>query len=234
MQKLCIGRYDGVFCNSDYTRSEIGRRARHTWLVPNPLRPQFFRPLPPEDSPRKNVVINIGIFQPRKRQLDLLRLARTLHENGSRLHFRFIGSLADDAYGRACHEALEHAGAAGYASHAGVLDLPALLDEMDAASGLVHIPLEEAFGLVVAEGIARSLKFFGTSVGGIKDITASVDDACLVEMDDLEDLGRHLLGWERLGCPLSRSGVGTMRERYSPHAVGAKHLEIYRELLSEK
>lgn len=233
MQKTCIGQFDGVFCNSLYTHSEISKRARKTWLVPNPLRSLFFSPLPPKTISRKKVVLNIGVFQPRKRQLELIRLARSLHEQGSSLHFRFIGSLADDSYGRECRDELARAASAGYASHAGVLGPDALLREMDAASALVHIPLEEAFGLVVAEGLARGLKFFGTAVGGVKDITEGVSDACLVNMHDLEGLRKEMLAWERHGCPLSVQGIKLMRQRYGPEAVGGKHLEIYKELLSK-
>ena len=47
----------------------------------------------------------------------------------------------------------------------------------DNASALVHFPREESFGLVVAEALARNLKLFASSVGGIVEIAKDADGA---------------------------------------------------------
>ena len=48
--------------------------------------------------------------------------------------------------------------------------------------------MEEAFGLVVAEALARNLKFFGTRVGGLPEITDGVEGAELFALNDEQSL----------------------------------------------
>jgi glycosyltransferase involved in cell wall biosynthesis len=96
---------------------------------------------------------------------------------------------------------------------------------------LIHVPSEEAFGLVVAEALSRNLKFFGTMVGGVPDITQGVEGAELFPLNDEESLRLAIANWLRNGCPRPGTAAETTRRRYHPDVIAKQHLEIYREIL---
>jgi glycosyltransferase involved in cell wall biosynthesis len=232
LQRISLPRFDGVFCNSDYTEFCLKPSAKKTWRVDNPIRQDFFMPrIEPVPSGRP-VLVNVGIFQERKRQLELLYLAKRLHQQGVEVIFRFIGQLANDDYGRQCRILLDEGTQAGYAQYMGMRTSAELVAEMDRAHGMIHCPSEEAFGLVVAEGLSRGLKFFGSAVGGIKDITKGVPGCELLHPDDWAGVASAITSWIKNGAPRQPDAVPFMAERYAPEVIARRHLEIYRELSS--
>ena len=102
---------------------------------------------------------------------------------------------------------------------------------MDSAAGICHFPSEEAFGLVVAEALARNLKFFGSRVGGILDISSSVLGAELFEPADFHGLTNGIERWLKAGASRLDGNDAVMCERYHPQVVARRHLDIYHELL---
>lgn len=234
LQKLAVPAYDGVFCNSAYTEEHLRPSARRTWLVPNPLRSEFFD-IPHTSYPTGATVtiLNVGLFQARKRQKNLLELAKELWHAGYPVVFRFIGRLGNDEYCLHCRALLDEGERLGYAEYGGMKTEPELVDEMDRAQAMIHCPVEEAFGLVVGEGLSRGLKFFGTAVGGIIDITSGLEACSLHEMEDWKGLAASITGWMRDGAPRVPANITIMRDRYSPEVIARRHLEIYRNLLGQ-
>ena len=102
---------------------------------------------------------------------------------------------------------------------------------MDSADALIHFPAEEAFGLVVAEALARNLKFFGAASGGIVDIAAGLEGADLISPNDFKGLEEAVARWIQAGGSRPVNTVAVMRERYHPAVIAKRHLEIYREVL---
>lgn len=234
LENFTLPRTAGVFCNSRYTTQLVAPRARHTWPVPNPIRLAFFapasEPVPPPSVP---ILLNIGVISPRKRQVELLELAAELHARGRRFLLRFIGDLhPSDPYGIAFQTALREAEAAGYAEFVGPKKIGELVRLFDGAQALIHCPSEEAFGLVVAEALARNLKFFGSRVGGIVDIAEGVEGAELLDLERWDELGSALSRWLEAGAPRPTDAARVMRERYHPEIIARRHLEIYREVLA--
>src|SRR6202011_508188 len=103
---------------------------------------------------------------------------------------------------------------------------------LNAASALIHIPSEEAFGLVVAEALARNLKFFGTRIGGVVDIANDIECAELISVDDQNALCTAIAKWLREGCPRPKSAALEMRRCYHPEVIAQRHVEVYQELLN--
>jgi glycosyltransferase involved in cell wall biosynthesis len=112
------------------------------------------------------------------------------------------------------------------------LPIGELIRRFDAGSAVVHFPTEEAFGLVVAEALARNLKLFGARLGGIQDIVADVPGSELIESQDWGGLTEALATWLREGGRNVNCSADVMRRRYHPSVVAQRHLEIYREVLS--
>jgi len=96
----------------------------------------------------------------------------------------------------------------------------------------VHFPAEEAFGMVVLEGLGRDLKFFGARLGGIVDIAQDIPGAELFAKDDWPALTAAIARWITRGHLRSIGTAALIRERYHPKSIASRHVEIYRELLA--
>ena len=110
------------------------------------------------------------------------------------------------------------------------MDEERLIHTLDTADACIHFPSEEAFGLVVAESVARGLKLFAANVGGIPDILDGVDGAEL--HPDFPSLEKGIARWLEAGAPSPANALETMISRYHPQVIGRRHLEIYRETLA--
>ena len=232
LENVALRRTAGVFCNSAYTERLVAPRTRRTWRVANALRMEFFAANPARPAPALPVILNIGVAEPRKQQVELLAVARRLHERGCRFEMQFAGPLAGTtAYHAAFARKLARTQSAGYARHIGNLPPAQLVAAMDAASALVHFPIEEAFGLVVAEALTRNLKFFGAATGGIVDIAQNVEGAELIEAQNFNGLEEAIANWIKAGAPRPKDAATVMRQRYHPEIIARRHLEIYREVL---
>lgn len=231
LETHALKRTSGVFCNSGYTQELVAPRAKQTWSVPNAIRSGFFQPATDEAKRPIPTLVNVGLINPRKRQLELLRLAGEIVKSGRQVRVVFAGSLSEESeYGAAFAAELRKAEAAGYASFVGFLDMPGLIRLLDSSHAFLHFPSEEAFGLVVAEAMARGLKFFGANLGGIVDIASGIDGAEL--HDDFDSLQAGITRWLDAGAPAPAKAADEIAKRYHPRVIAERHLEIYHEVLN--
>lgn len=221
----------GVFCNSGYTQSLVSPRASQTWLIPNAIRAQFFQPCVVQGKRGIPTFVIVGLICPRKRQLELLRMVGEIVRSGRKMQVVFAGSLSEESeYGAAFGAELRLAEAAGYAEFAGFLDVPALIMLLDSSHAFLHFPSEESFGLVVAEAMARGLKFFGAKLGGIVDIASGIDGAELHE--DFQSLQAGVSQWLDTGASAPALAADEIASRYHPHVIAEEHLKIYQQVLA--
>jgi glycosyltransferase involved in cell wall biosynthesis len=230
LENFTLKRTAGVICNSVYTESLVQGRAPKAWVVHPALRLEFLEPT--LSTPRSCALLNAGVIGPRKRQLELLDVAEALHRQGLKFEFHFIGRMESSDYSRAFQERIKPMEAAGYARYLGRQPAGDLVRCFDSVTGMVHCPTEEAYGLNVAEALARNLKFFGSRLGGIVDIAEGVPGVELFEKDDWPGLTAAIARWIGQGHPRTEGAAALMRERYHPQAVARRHLEIYREVLN--
>src|SRR4029077_126063 len=176
------------------------------------------------------VLLNVGTISAHKRQLELLYLAQNLHREGHAFEVHLIGSInRRDPYALRFAEEIEAAERIGFARFIGPQSLTDLIAAYDSASALVHVPSEEAFGLVVAEALSRNLKIFGTNVGGIPDICSGVD--CIELHEHFDTLALGIAKWLSAGCPQPLGAAAEMRRRYHPDVIANTHVKIYQEVL---
>ncbi len=233
LEDFTLPRTAGVFCNSAYTEKLVKPRARRTWRVANPIREEFFSTPTSSHPPHKATLLNIGVINARKRQLELLELIRELHEEGLPLHVRFIGHSSQiDPYAQEFAQRMAIASSKGYASYLGLLSTAEIIRCFDEAHALVHFPSEEAFGLIAPEALARKVRLFTSAVGGLVDIASDLPDAHLYGVDDWAGLKDGLRTWIKNGFPRATGSADTIFERYNPRVIARQHCEIYLELLS--
>jgi glycosyltransferase involved in cell wall biosynthesis len=233
LEALALRRARGVFCNSEHTERLVRPLARKTWRVPNALREAFFQPPTGQPPGDRCVLLNVGVVCAYKRQIELVDAAESLRRQGLAFELQLIGRVdrRTDYGGRFARRMLT-AERGGGVRFLGFKSLDEMVAGYDRAGALVHVPATEAFGLVVAEALARNLKFFGFRVGGIPDIAAGAEGAELVEDGDWAGLMRGVERWIRAGHPRPTANASLMRQRYHPDAIARRHLEIYREVLS--
>jgi glycosyltransferase involved in cell wall biosynthesis len=233
LENFTLPRTLGVLCNSHYTQSLVSTRSKKTWLVSNPVRDSFFTPIIRNNLPSETpTLLVVGVICARKRQLELLQLFIKLRQQNTRFQVKFVGSCGADFYGKAFLSLLNGQGHADWASWLSVLDESSLIQCMDSAHALLHFPQEEAFGLVIAESLARGLKLFASNVGGIRDITSGVPESELFDPEDWNGLSRALAAWIERPSLSSTQTQNLMKSRYHPKTIATRHLEIYREVLS--
>lgn len=233
LENLALRRTAGVLCNSQYTQALVRPRTRRTWLVPNALREVFFsKPRQPKQTSRA-VLLHVGVVCENKQQLKALEMARSLHSRGLDFEMHFIGNASPGSrYVEEFMTQLRQAEQEGYARYLKSRSAEELVECLDQASALVHTPIAEAFGLVVAETLSRDLKFFGFDVGGVPDIAAGIDGAVLVTKGEWGSLENAIAAWFGQGRPAPRPSAEVMRGRYHPRTIAQRHVEIYREVVT--
>jgi len=235
LENYLLPRTDGVICNSLYSQRLIQQRAKKTWLIYPGLRGLFLQPSS-HIGARDCALVVAGVISPRKRQLELLDIAETLHRRGLKLEFQFVGTIyhRDDPYVRTFLDRIQPMTAAGFARYLGSPSHAGMVEAFDAASGMIHFPTEEAFGSVVAEGFARDLKFFGSRTGGIVEIAEGVPGAELFGTNDWAGLTDAVERWIKAGHPRATGAAAIMRQRYHPQVYLHQHLQVYQEVLSAR
>lgn len=230
LEAMTLPRAAGVFCNSAHTEEQVRPLAKKTWRVPNALRKVFFRPPAATTTQTPPVLLNIGFIGVNKSQIKILEMAERLHRRGAIFQLQFIGKSDDTAYGVQFCDLVRRAETQGYAVYPGPKSADELIRLMDSASGLVHAPIEEAFGLVVAEGLARNLKFFGAKVGGIIDIAQGAEGADVFDPGNMQGMEDAIFSWLRSGAAKPASAASEMFRRYHPDVIAGEHIRIYRDL----
>jgi glycosyltransferase involved in cell wall biosynthesis len=233
LESFVLPMFDGVFCNSHHTHSFVYSLSKKTWLVPNSLRLSFFSPTPASRSTIQPIrLLVIGIINPNKRPLEILKMLRSIYNSGASFQVIFVGSVGSSSYGKIFREEVVKARQEGWLNFEERLSESDLIKLMDSSHALLHFPIEEAFGLVVAEALARGLKLFAAKVGGIVDIAKGVQDAELFHADDWSGLEYSLKAWIYNPVPPSPLSRELMELRYHPTVIANRHLEIYREVLA--
>ena len=175
LESWSLRRTLGVLANSRFTREKVRARTRQTWLVANAVRETFFKTPLPSTRPAKCILLNAGTVCSYKRQNELLEVAEQLHAEGVPFELHFLGSATRaNAYGAKFFARLENR---PYLFHHGHKSTDEFIRELDSAAALVHVSAIESFGLVVAEALARNLKFIGFNTAGVADIVAKVEGA---------------------------------------------------------
>jgi glycosyltransferase involved in cell wall biosynthesis len=234
LENFVLPRTAGVYCNSAYTESLVRPRARQVWRVPNALREAFFLKALPAGNKSRGILLHVGSVCENKQQLKMLEVARSLHRRKLDFEMHFIGPAnVRDPYARSFLEQVRQAEKGGCVRYLGeTISTDELIQHFDQASALVHVPVCEAFGLVVAEALARNLKLFGMRVGGVTDIAEGVPDAELFAENDWAGLTDAMARWIQQGHPRLSVAATIMQKRYRPEIIARRHVEIYHELMT--
>ena len=232
LESLALRRTIGVLANSRFTEACVRDRTPRTWLVANALRKSFLEPPLPNSPIPRLTVMNIGTITEYKRQNELLDMAERMRVGGADVRLKFVGgATAGNAY---ADRFVGRIKPLDWVTWQKSLSTEQIIEQLDQAAALVHVSGIESFGLVVAEALARNLKFFGFGVAGVRDIAEGAEGAEAFADGDWAALQSALERWLQAGCPRPTQAAQTMRERYHPTVIATKHLDIYRQVLQNQ
>jgi glycosyltransferase involved in cell wall biosynthesis len=230
LEHFTIPRSDGVVCITNYTREAVGSLARRTWVVPNAVDDSFFE-IKRTPSPSVQLLC-IANVEGRKNQNALIHAVDTLNPPG-RFELVFLGvATRDNAYANEFFELIE---ARPWCRYAGFADRHALRQYIASASGLVLPSLEDNCPMVVLEAMAAGLPVAAARVGGVPDLVRHGETGLL--FDPLSEKAMAVAIEQLLegGSPsMAGRAQAEARQRFRSETISARHLEIYREVLSSR
>jgi glycosyltransferase involved in cell wall biosynthesis len=177
---------------------------------------------------QRSIVLQLCWMIPEKGVEDLVDAARVVLASNPNVQF----VLAGDGAGRAAYMArAEAAGIADHFTWTGLLDDPLASGVFEAADVLCQLSRwQEAFGWMIAEGMARARPVVATRVGGIPEIVEDGVTGYLVarrQPDEAAGKILRLLADPELRHRMGSSGRRTVESRFNLQANVARLLELY-------
>jgi glycosyltransferase involved in cell wall biosynthesis len=229
LERFTLPRTEGVICITRYTQDAVASLARKTWLLPNAVDGTFFKVAPEPQAPP--VVLCVGLICPRKNQN---RFIQALDSVASRRPFRvvFLGHIPEDAYGQ---EFRNLVAARPWCEYAGFADRASLRAWFGRATVLALPSLEDNCPMAVLEAMAAGVPVMAANVGGVPDLVEDGVTGVLCDPLDEASMARALdalLDSEALRDSVAEKAGRQAAASFHPKAVAERHLEIYREVLT--
>ncbi len=228
LERFTIPRSDGVVCITNYTREAVAALARKTWVVPNSVDSSFFEI---ERVPAPSVrILCIATVDERKNQNALIRAVDALRPQGNFELLFLGGARRENAYAREFFKLIE---TRPWCRYAGFADRDVIRQYLTSASGLVLPSLEDNCPMTVLEAMAAGVPVAAARVGGVPDLVRHGETGLLFDPLSAEDMAaamKQLLGDGSLA--MAARARSEARKRFHPETIAARHLEIYREVLS--
>ncbi len=232
LEARAIRRTDGVVCVSSYTRRLVGDLAARTWLIPNAAEQRFFQPR--ADIAKPPLLLCVGRVDAMKNQLALVR---ALDAAAARQPFRLLilGDLNPQGEcGATLLRELESRPWATWKEHVARGDLAALFAS---ATALVHPSTEDNCPMVVLEAMAGGVPVIASAIGGIPDLVQDGTTGILCDptrMESFADAVVRIIEDPGLAARMSDAARARAETSFRPSVVAARHVEVYRELVSTR
>lgn len=230
LERVTIPRSDGVVCITHYTEDAVRNLTRRTWVVPNAVDQSFFDVVRAPQA--DNVILCVGHVIFRKNQNAFIRALDPL---ANQIPFKvvFIGNASPPRSYSA--EFLELIKARPWCEHIEFLDRDALKKRFETATLLAMPSLEENCPMVVLEAMAAGLPVIAANVGGVTDLIEKDVNGVLCNPTDAENMRAAIaFALENRGHVEAMAVAAKRRalERFHPRVIARRHVEIYREVLS--
>jgi glycosyltransferase involved in cell wall biosynthesis len=234
LENQVIRRAGLVMCNSAYTEKLVLPLNSSVVRMPNPVRETFFSPPACKSKPRSQRLgfLVVGLIATYKQSLEILRALRAWREGGAPpFHCLWVGAFSgQEGYVGSFAVALAKARDEGWAEHRPQMSAQELKEAMDERDVLIHIPQEEAFGLVVAEAMLRGMKILAGQTGGVVDFQQIYPGIKLVDPNQPAEWARVLADFSRaLPARIDRNSWDSLR--YHPSKIAQLHCQAYQKLL---
>jgi glycosyltransferase involved in cell wall biosynthesis len=229
LETVALVRTEGVVCLTSYTRHQVTRWARRTWLVPNAVDSTFFHvQREPALTPTIICAANADVY---KNQAGLIRAMDNVARTRS-ITLLLAGKISpDDASGA---EVLRLCSERPWCRHLGSLDRNGFQALLGRATLLILPSLEDNCPMVILEAMAAGVPVAASKIGGIPDLVESGVTGMLFDPTDAVSMRaavENLLADPHAARRRAESAQELARIRFSPLVVAQRHLEIYHDLL---
>lgn len=230
LEAFTVPRTDGVICITEYTRQAVAGDNVRTWVVPNAVDGAFFSIEPAPESPP--VILCVAWVSVRKNQNAFIRALERLPEKSS---FRLLCVGPADEEDPYVREFKELVATRPWIEHINWADRPALRERFRTATLLALPSLEENCPMVVLEAMAAGVPVVAARVGGVPDLIEDGKTGLLCDPLDegsMAEAVARLLRQPGLASSLVESARHKALEVFHPLRIARRHVEIYREVLS--
>ena len=230
LERFTVPRSHGVVCITRYTKDAVAGLARRTWVVPNAVDGTFFSlKVKPDSLP---LVLCVGNIDVRKNQIALIRALDTLQQ---KIPFTlcFLGAAGKgDSY---AEDFLREVQARPWCLYEGLANRVKLKSYFERASLLVLPSLEDNCPMVVLEAMAAGVPVAAAAVGGVPELIATERTGLLFNPLDAESMRtavEKILPNPDFGQSMANHARLEARQRFHPAVIAQRHIDIYREVLS--
>ena len=233
LEGFTVPRSGGVVCITNYTQEAVSRLARRTWVLPNAVDSSFFEVNSEPSAETAPIVLCVGAICSRKNQNALIRALDPLVEK-LRFRMHFLGDVSPgQAYD---DEFLALVKERSWCAHLGFAEREQLKEHFRQATALMLPSLEDNCPMVVLEAMAAGVPVIAAKVGGVPDLVDS-KTGIFCDPNEPESMREALvkvLTDISAAREMASRAKAQARERFHPRVIAQRHLEIYRELLSER
>lgn len=216
--------------NSYYTYNCIHKAypSKVVPILPNPIDNRFIIKKR-EKYPTDIVFVSISQSNDTRKNYDvLLQAFKEFRERNNRGTLMLIGGcfVRDNLK---CKE-WEKKGLLGNVQLCGKVQHEALIDYLDKASVLIHPSLEETFGNILLEGMARRLPVIGgKSSGAVPYVLGHGKYGFLCDVSDVKDVVRvmELMFDKDIFFSKLDAATKVLCSQYSYNLIGERHIELY-------
>ena len=231
-QRYCIRQAGHTILISSYVESYLGDQLAGTrYSVPNPVAPAFFDIQRAESKGR---VLFAGRLYSLKGVIDLVRAAATCREKHD-IRLVLAGSTSDKEYVDSLRAEAARTSLADRLEISGILDAPALRQELSQASVLVLPSYQETAPMVVQEAMAAGVPVIASRVGGTAEQIEHGETGFLIEPGDVKALATTmdaLLSDDEMRARVSVNARRRAESLYQADKVAEETVRVYRKVLS--
>jgi glycosyltransferase involved in cell wall biosynthesis len=231
LEKITLPRTRGVVCITRYTRDAVKDLVQNTWVLPNAVDESFFSVSAEPDT--SYTILCVGMVCYRKNQNAFIKALDPFAAQG-KFKVLFLGGVnKNEAFGS---EFLELVAQRPWCEYRGFANREDLRKYFKSASLLALPSLEDNCPMVVLEAMAAGVPVLAANVGGVPDLIEDGKNGIFCDPHDAATMRngvRRLLENPRLSHALAATAKARARERFHPSVIGRRHVEIYREVLTE-
>jgi glycosyltransferase involved in cell wall biosynthesis len=233
-------RWRGKYFNtvSDYLKSKLNIPRREIAVIPNPIEEKYVCASPKkiENDVVKIVSIQNG-FTPRKNIETALFSFKDLRiKYGTKIEYYLYGH-GFEPDGKAYQWALQNNCSEGVIFKGKLLHTQVMAD-LQNYHILLHPAIEESFGVIFLEGMAKGMPVIGgKDAGAVPWVLNYGENGILVDVMDKNDISRAielLINDSEKYYELSVKGLKYVKENFSAHSISNKYLDLYKKILANK
>ena len=245
LQKLRYAGYDkriskeatGLITVSNFTRNRIlanSYLSQDIRVIYNGIsesntltREEKLANLPGFDESKRNVLM-IGNFMEYKGNLNYLKAVAKLVEEGvDNVTFTMIGNVYEEEYFHSCQKLISEAGLGSYVKiYHDILNAAEYVDLFDYL--VTPSQMDESFGLISAEAMAKGRAVVAFACGGIPEVVTNGRDGYVVTSGDIDGLARgmrELLADADKCRKMGENGRADYLSRFTPDVMADNYID---------